>query len=148
MVEHLFTSDNHHDITSTLHPKPLNPKRLGPDLTYDISDFRPHLCKIRLVDDTAPGFTYKVMAAAGYTLGAALVQSYKEPSVKEHICTTPLALHAAKSSLTVAERSQMPCIALNFMDQGSTAWAGRCHAHYQHGLRLVEFWDICHRRRQ
>ena len=31
-------------------------------------------------------------------------------------------------------------------DQGSAEWHGRCYCAYVHGLRILEFFDICHRR--
>ncbi|CAE7794108.1 unnamed protein product [Symbiodinium sp. CCMP2456] len=51
---------------------------------------------------------YKVMATAGYTFGAALTHAYKEPSVKEHNFTTPLALHAKRPQPWIATADRPP----------------------------------------
>ena len=51
---------------------------------------------------------YKVMATAGYSFGAALLHSYKEPSVKERNFTTPLALHAKRPLPWHANQDDQP----------------------------------------
>ena len=51
---------------------------------------------------------YKVMATAGYSFGAALLHSYKEPSVKERNFTTPLALHAKRPQPWHANQDDQP----------------------------------------